>query len=175
MVKFEKYLSKTMEFETGGDKSGAYHKDPNDKGGETKWGISKNAYPDLNIATLTYKKAATIYSTVYYNPLYESITSERIAFKLFDMSVLMGPKTPIKLLQRVLKNILKLRLKVDGKYGPMTHAALESANKTQERAIYSNFLEKLGKRLGWISLKPGNGKYLTGWLRRVNFTFKEIV
>jgi len=175
MSKFEAYISKTIEFETGGDKSGAYHKDPDDKGGGTKWGISKNAHPDVDIPKLTYRKAISIYKKDYYHKLYEDITSVRIAFKVFDIGVLMGPKKPVQALQRSLKHVLKIRLKVDGKYGPLTHAALEMANRTQERMIYSILVEKLGNRLGWIAIKPGNGKFLKGWLKRVNFHFKGTV
>jgi lysozyme family protein len=172
MSNFDNYISKTIEFETGADKSGAYHSDPDDKGGATKWGISKRAHPEIDIEKLTYKRAISIYKKQYYNVLYDTINSERVAFKVFDMGVLMGPKTSVKVLQRTLKHVLKLRLKVDGKYGPMTHAALESANRTQERMVYANLVERLGKRLGWISVRPGNGKFLKGWLKRSSFIFK---
>ena len=40
---------------------GGYVNNPNDKGGETKYGISKRAYPNLDIKNLTLKKAEEIY------------------------------------------------------------------------------------------------------------------
>ena len=39
---------------------GEYSNDPNDPGGETKWGISKRAYPNLDIKNLTRDGAKTI-------------------------------------------------------------------------------------------------------------------
>ena len=39
---------------------GGYSNDPRDPGGETRYGISKRAYPDVNIATLTLEQAKFI-------------------------------------------------------------------------------------------------------------------
>lgn len=40
---------------------GGYVNDPNDPGGETKFGISKRSYPQLDIKNLTEEQAKTIY------------------------------------------------------------------------------------------------------------------
>src|SRR5690606_2973445 len=40
---------------------GGYVHDPHDPGGETKFGISKRQYPDLDIANLTREQAIEIY------------------------------------------------------------------------------------------------------------------
>ncbi len=170
--KFEMYISQTVLFETGGKKDGAYTNDPDDEGGETKFGISKKAHPSLRIKTLTYKRAIAIYKKKYYHPLYEKINSSKIAFKLLDMSVLMGTKSPIRSLQRTLKRVLKVKLKVDGIYGPLTHKALNSANRLQEKDIYSGLIKRIGYKLIWISWRKKNRKYLKGWMKRANFTFK---
>lgn len=45
---------------------GEYSNDPNDPGGETKWGISKKAYPDEDIKNLTRERALEIYATDYW-------------------------------------------------------------------------------------------------------------
>src|ERR1700730_15046728 len=44
---------------------GGYVNDPADPGGETKWGISKRAYPNLDIANLTPDQASDIYARDY--------------------------------------------------------------------------------------------------------------
>jgi lysozyme family protein len=45
---------------------GGYTNDPNDPGGETKYGISKRSYPDLDIKNLTIEEATDIYYQNYW-------------------------------------------------------------------------------------------------------------
>ena len=45
---------------------GGYSNDPNDPGGETKFGISKRSYPELDISKLTLKQAKEIYYQNYW-------------------------------------------------------------------------------------------------------------
>lgn len=45
---------------------GGYVNDPNDPGGETKYGISKRSYPQLDIANLTEADAKAIYARDYW-------------------------------------------------------------------------------------------------------------
>lgn len=47
---------------------GGYVNDPADPGGETKYGISKRRYPDLDIKSLTLDQAKAIYLRDYWNP-----------------------------------------------------------------------------------------------------------
>lgn len=47
---------------------GGYVNDPNDPGGETKYGISKRSFPDLDIANLNLEKALDIYLENYWIP-----------------------------------------------------------------------------------------------------------
>lgn len=46
---------------------GGYTSDPLDPGGETKFGISKRAYPKVDIANLTLDQAKTIYQRDYWS------------------------------------------------------------------------------------------------------------
>lgn len=57
---FKKSLEFTLTWE------GGYVNDPDDPGGETKWGISKRAYPDVDIKNLTPELAAGIYWRDYF-------------------------------------------------------------------------------------------------------------
>ena len=45
---------------------GGYVNSPSDPGGETKWGISKRAYPNLDILNLTADQASDIYAKDYW-------------------------------------------------------------------------------------------------------------
>ena len=54
MRRFDRFI-KIIFANEGGDKI------VNDSGGVTKWGISKKAYPDIDIERLTQKEAREIY------------------------------------------------------------------------------------------------------------------
>ena len=58
---FKKSLAFTLKWE------GTYSNDKDDPGGETKWGISKRAYPNLDILNLTPEQAASIYANDYWD------------------------------------------------------------------------------------------------------------
>ena len=47
---------------------GGYVNDPSDPGGETKYGISKKAYPKVDIKNLTLDDAIEIYKDDYWLP-----------------------------------------------------------------------------------------------------------
>ena len=48
---------------------GGYVNNPADPGGETNWGISKRAYPNVDIKNLTRDDAKAIYLKDYWQPL----------------------------------------------------------------------------------------------------------
>lgn len=64
----EKYndLRKALEFTLKWE--GGYSNDPTDPGGETKWGISKRAHPNVDIKNLTPDQALDIYDKEYWQP-----------------------------------------------------------------------------------------------------------
>ena len=174
-AKFDLYVSQTISFETGGDKTGAYTNDPSDKGGETKWGVSKSSFPDLNIKNLKFDEASKIYFAYYYNELYEMILSDRLAFKLFDMGVLTGPQRAIKKLQKVVSKVSGLKLKKDGIFGPMTLTAinLTIAKQGKELNLYKEYIEIYKWYFNIIAFKWNNMKYLNGWMNRLNYEWQE--
>ena len=55
MKDFDKALKFVLKWE------GGYSNDPNDPGGETKYGISKRSYPELDISKLTLEQAKDIF------------------------------------------------------------------------------------------------------------------
>lgn len=69
---------------------GGYVNDPQDPGGETKFGISKRAYPALDIAALTLEQAQQIYLRDYWDACgCDTMPWER-ALCVFDMAVNQG-------------------------------------------------------------------------------------
>jgi len=67
---------------------GGYVANPADPGGETKYGISKRSYPDLDIAALTEADARAIYYTDYW-PTAANLPMP-LAMVVFDTAVNMG-------------------------------------------------------------------------------------
>lgn len=57
-----------FEFVVRPDIEGSYVNDPRDPGGETKYGISKRAYPKVDIKNLTLEQAKKIYHDDYWLP-----------------------------------------------------------------------------------------------------------
>lgn len=74
---------------------GGYVNDPRDPGGETKFGISKRAYPDIAIADLTIDAAKVIYLRDYFNKCGAAGKEFYVAYVLFDTAVLHGVGTAI--------------------------------------------------------------------------------
>ena len=66
---------------------GGYVNHPEDPGGETKFGISKRAYPSLNIKDLTVNEAKEIYKRDYWDHFPMDDLPDGVAFSLFDFAV----------------------------------------------------------------------------------------
>ncbi len=83
--KFTAAVEKTLEHE------GGYVCDPHDPGGETNFGISKRAYPHLDIRHLTKDQAIAIYHRDYWLPSgCDSIADPDVAGLVFDLAVNCG-------------------------------------------------------------------------------------
>lgn len=97
--RFEKAFEYILKYE--GSK---YVNDPKDRGGETKFGISRRSYRFIDIKDLTEKDAKKIYYCDFWmKGPFEGIKDEALAIKLFDCTVNMGAKQANKLLQRSLR------------------------------------------------------------------------
>jgi len=70
-------------------REGGYSNDSDDPGGETKYGISKRAHPNVDIANLTIEGAVSIYFHEYWKPL-EHIEPSSMRFLVFDSGVQHG-------------------------------------------------------------------------------------
>ena len=114
-------IRKTIRFE------GGYVNDPVDPGGETKYGISKRAFPDVSIPDLNLDSAFAIYRGSYWVPLrLDDCKSQVIANELFDTAVNMGIHKAATMLQEALNVCSGSELVIDGLIGPQT---LEKLNR----------------------------------------------
>jgi lysozyme family protein len=66
MQDFQITLKFAFKWEVGNHPNGGYTNDPDDPGGETKYGVSKRSYPDLDIYNLTLEAAEAIYFEDYW-------------------------------------------------------------------------------------------------------------
>ena len=81
---------------------GGYVNNPSDPGGETKYGISKRAYPTLNIATLTVEDAKRIYRRDYWDVLgLDAVEKYGPALVLMDCGVNQGVKRAMQIKEKV--------------------------------------------------------------------------
>lgn len=111
-MKFDDLVEYVLEHE------GGYVNDPNDSGGETKYGISKRAYPDINIQLLTKEAAKEIYKHDYWDKVKGDYLPVPLRLMVFDTAVNMGVWRAAYILQKL------LNVKKDGLIGLKTLAAL---------------------------------------------------
>ena len=84
-VNFYNALKFTIHWEDG------YVNDPDDPGGETKWGIAKKFHPNEDIKNLTPERAAEIYYDQYWKTSGAGNLSQPLSTVVFDTAVLCGP------------------------------------------------------------------------------------
>lgn len=143
---------------------GGYVNDPDDFGGETKYGITKRRYPELNIKYLTKEKARDIYYSDFYAALnLHFIESDLLALHVFDMAVNAGRKNAVMLLQGLLKHC-----DVDGAIGPITSKKTAEAFKTTD--LVAAYIARRIEYYYKVSKRRNNQKFLAGWVNRVYST-----
>ena len=153
MKNFNEIIEKVLEHE------GGYVNDPKDLGGETKYGITKRFYPDINIKNLTIEQAKEIYKKDYWDRNKVESLPQNLWHIYFDMCVNMGKRTAVKVLQRAAVNKGK-DIEIDGGLGPMTIGALKGVELDRVRAFRVKYYVDL------ITAKPEQEKFFLGWFRR---------
>jgi len=143
---------------------GGYVNDPDDPGGETKYGITKRTYPQLDIASLTKFDAERIYREDWWTPLHlEGIDDREVAAKTLSLCVNMGGAYGIKMLQRACR-ATGGAVADDGRLG---HVTLASVNVSDWKALLAALKsEAAGHYRLLVERRPVNKKYLKGWLNR---------
>ncbi|MEY5098191.1 MAG: hypothetical protein RJA36_910 [Pseudomonadota bacterium] len=148
-----------MDFDTAFERlighEGGYVNDPRDPGGETKFGISKRAYPGENIASLTLERAKELYRRDYWCPAGCDAVPVAIRFDLFDMAVNAGVKAAVRTLQ------LAAGADADCVLGTKT---LQAVNYTDGGKLLARFN---GQRLKLLADLPTWDRFGRGWARRI--------
>jgi lysozyme family protein len=128
------------------EKEGGYVNHPNDPGGETKYGISKRAYPNVDIKNLTIEQAKRIYYNDYWLRGASSL-SWPLNLCFFDCAVNQGTGRAKKFL----------------------------ADMEQSKKDWKYFLELRREHYLFITEKnPKFKAFIKGWLNRINAVKKFI-
>ena len=150
-VIFERCISVILKSE------GGYVNNPNDLGGETKYGICKRYFPNEDIKNLTIERAKELYFSYYWFPMnLTGIVNDAAILEIFDMGVNSGKGNAIRIAQRLVGT------DPDGKLGNITKTAI---NNTVD------FLPKYKQaRLEYYARIAGNRNnhvFIQGWINRV--------
>lgn len=157
MASFEIAVEKTLAHE------GGYVNHSADPGGETNYGISKRTYPSVDIKNLTKEAAMKIYQKDYWLPLYSDIRDQRIANKIFDMSVNMGATNSHVIVQKAIRALGKA-VKQDGVFGATTLALV---NQSDPNALLLEIIRcQVEYYLTLVERKPSQVAFLRGWVKR---------
>lgn len=160
---FDQALRQTLEFECGGDPEthDGYVNDPADPGGETKYGIAKRYYPDLDIKGLTYEQARRLYYAEYWQRFKCDLVPEPLRGTYFDMLVIPGPGAAGRLLQRAYNSLgIGAPLTVDGVVGLKTLTACIDLPVDRLRMLRLEYFAEIVIRI------PERRRFWNGWKRR---------
>jgi lysozyme family protein len=150
---------------------GGYVHDDYDYGGETNWGISKRAYPEVDIKNLTLRGAKAIYLRDYWNRmLLDKIDDPDIAMELFEQGVNLGTSKAITHLQDSINLIGDAPgVRVDGVIGPETLEAVNKLTKSDKKETLLKVLNgyQFAHYLDIVKNAPGQQRFLVGWLKRI--------
>lgn len=149
-MEFEEAFAVLMKFE------GGYSNDPKDPGGETKYGISKRAYPNEDIANLTEERAKEIYKKDYWDKIKGDSLPAQLRYAVFDAAVNSGVGQAVKWLQAA------VGVPEDGKLGSETMKAVKA------RSGYQTAIAFCGYRLRFITKITVFDTFGKGLCRRVS-------
>jgi len=126
-----------------------------DPGGETNWGISKRAYPNVDIKNLTREQAIEIYRTDFWERIHGDELPPLVAYQALDFAVNSGVDTAVRKLQAA------AGVADDGAWGTHTREAVAAANPA------ALALKLLAERLKYMTRLKNWTPNSAGWANRV--------
>ena len=123
---------------------GGYSNDPQDPGGETKWGISKRYHPNLDIKNLTAEQAAEIYYNEYWTANGCGDIPYPMCVVVLDTAVNMGGSRALSFLEKAKGDVNE-------------YIALRKQ-----------------RYVDLVKANPVKQKYLKGWLNRLSDLEKYV-
>ena len=143
---------------------GGYVENPKDPGGATNLGCTKAVWEQYvghsvtkdDIKALTVADVEPLYRTKYWDAISGDDLPVGVDYAVFDFAINSGPSRAAKTLQAVIS------VNADGKIGPATLGALETANP---RDVVTSVCEA---RLAFLQSLPTYDNFGKGWSRRVS-------
>lgn len=155
---------------------GGYVNDPSDRGGETKYGITKRSYPDEDIRNLTLDRAKYLYKRDFWDAYLIESYPIPLWYIIFDMYVNHNPSAVGYILQRAINNKAESKgrtapLEVDGRIGPKTKKYIYVYEPEPARVL--TFRAKYYVDI--INRNPDQSVFFYGWMRaRVFEEYKKL-
>lgn len=144
---------------------GGYVNDPQDPGGETKYGISKRMFPAEDIPNLTEERAAQLYYECFWEPSRADNLDDKIRRPYFLLCIHSGQRRAARILQEAINDYRSQRgrhpIPVDGEIGVETIAA----SKGIEPKRLLDFAMLYYARI--VIRRPTQLKYWHGWCNRL--------
>lgn len=182
-MKFEDAFKIVLGFE------GGYVNDPDDRGGETNYGITYNTLNNaknkgwipfnVTIQNIQLEHAKIIYKKGYWDVVQADSLPHPLDLIMFDSAVNHGPGAAVKLLQKSLNALLRYtELKVDGIIGPLTLRAINDyvglgstpgtpPNSNIRYLCIDVLLNRVELYSSIVNSNKSQEKFLKGWLNRV--------
>ena len=160
----KRIIMRTIEYE------GTEYEDvPGDSGGGTKFGVSQNAYQNLDIANLTLEDAVQIYVNDYFNKIrLAEVDDVDIAGELFDTAVNMGRGGVMYVLRQAL---WFLGEQVEINTSGMDDYTLSLVNKWCAKDTRAFFKVLNGcqfmRYFNNVAKRPESAKFARGWMKRI--------
>lgn len=152
------------------EREGGYVDHPNDRGGPTKYGITRATLAAWvgrrvtadEVAAITKDVAAAIYYRVYYARPGIARLPEQLRPIVFDMAVQHDPERAIKILQKLISRFTPIE--IDGIIGPQTLAGIEMAMAST--FINALVAARLDFYLRIVARDKSQRVFLNGWINR---------
>lgn len=148
------------------DLEGGYVNDPDDPGGETRFGISKRRYPHLDIPNLTRERAIQIYFCDYWDHYRCPEMPWRLGMAVFDGAVQHAGQANTKMLQ------MALHVTPDGYIGPVTLGAARSCDVD---LVLDRYISHRAVLYRDLSMQESRGKFYRGWMKRLFRVLRHII
>lgn len=157
-------------------REGGFVNHPNDRGGPTNMGITQRTLSDWlgreatidEVRTLSESTAREIYTTRYLaRPRIDTLDPHLVPF-MFDASVHHGPRSAIKMLQRVVNEAGFGPVSVDGVLGPKTRSEVAITHRDMGKWLINALVEErrnVFRRI--IARDPSQSVFERGWMKRI--------
>jgi lysozyme family protein len=133
---------------------------PHDHGGVTKYGVSQNNFPNIDVNALDLQGAWDFYWDIFWLKTSCDKMPSPLTILQLDGCINHGPGRGVKFLQTA------LGLTADGGAGPMTIAAAAAADQGQLIQKISDIRTAYYNAI--VQRDSSQAMFLAGWLRRVN-------